>query len=80
MDYLSNTGSAITAGSNILVFKHGVITATSHGFTVGEPIFLGTNGVLTQTPPSTTNHAVVRVGIVKDANNIEVQIQVMGVN
>lgn len=76
----NNTGSPITAGSNILVFKHGVMTATSHGFTVGEPVFLSASGALTQTPPSTTNHAVVRVGLVKDANNIEVQIQVMGVN
>lgn len=61
--------------------KVGPITATAHGFaTIGAPLFLSTSGALTLTAPTTANMAVVRVGFVKDANTIEVQIQVMGIN
>lgn len=74
------TTAGETAGTNVTVYKAGVMPATSHGFTAGQPIYLDASGALTGTAPSTTGHAVVKVGIAKDANNIEVQIQVMGVN
>lgn len=71
---------AVSAGSIIQLTKVGSIVATGHGFTVGEPIFLGASGALTNTAPSADNSAVVRVGFAIDTNTIEVQIQVMGVN
>lgn len=72
-------GSVSTAGA-IVVVKSGEITATSHGFTVGAPLFLDASGAVTAIAPSADNMAVVRVGIAIDANTIDVQIQVMGVN
>lgn len=68
------------AATEVTVVKAGRLLATGHGLTVGLPIFLGASGVLTQTAPSADETAVVRVGIVQDANNIDVEIQVMGVN
>ena len=72
--------AAQSAGGAITVTKMGAMTVTSHGFTVGSPIFLDASGALTSTAPSTANMAVVRVGMAKDANTIEVAIQVVAVN
>lgn len=69
-----------TAGTDVTVYKTGIMPASSHGFTVGQPIYLDSTGGLTSTAPTTAAEAVVKVGIAKDADNIEVQIQVMGVN
>ena len=77
---LVNPGSSVSAGTDISVTKAGPITATAHGFTVGAPIYLGTTGDLSSTAPSANDEAVVQVGIARDANTIEVQIQVIGVN
>lgn len=73
------SGSVSAAGA-INVVKNGEITATAHGFTVGAPLFLDAGGAVTETAPTAENMAVVRVGMAIDANTIEVQIQVMGVN
>jgi hypothetical protein len=62
------------------VFKSGLMTATGHGFTVGKPVWLSASGALTSTAPSASNTAVVKLGMVKNANTIDVQIQIMGVN
>ncbi len=72
--------ASASAGSPITMTKTGPITVTAHGFTVGAPLFLDAAGAITATPPSASDTAVVRVGIVVDANTIDVQIQVMGVN
>jgi hypothetical protein len=69
-----------STGAAIPVVKAGLLTATAHGFTVGSPVFLDAAGAITSTAPSTANMAVVRVGLVKDANTIEVQIQVIAIN
>jgi hypothetical protein len=73
-------GAEVTAGNPVSVVKLGRITATAHGFTVGAPIFLDAAGALTGTAPSAADEAVVRVGIARTANEIEVQPQVVGVN
>jgi hypothetical protein len=62
------------------VVKMGPMTVTGHGFTVGKPVYLGASGALTSTAPTTSNLAVVRVGMVKSANIIDVNVQVVGVN
>lgn len=70
-----------TAGQDVNnVVKAGRMTATAHGFAIGKPIFLGAAGGLTNTAPSASGEAVVKVGIARDTNTIEVQIQTMGVN
>lgn len=77
---LAYPASLVTASGNLTVTKAGMITATAHGFTVGAPLYLSAAGAITATVPSVALQAVVRVGIVRDANTIEVQIQVMAVN
>ena len=68
------------AGVSVSVIKAGKFTATAHGYTVGAPIYLNDGGGLTNTPASAADDAIVKLGIARDANTIEVQIQVMGVN
>jgi hypothetical protein len=67
------------AGVSVTATKAGKLTATAHGFTVGQPIYLGAAGILTSTPPSADDLAVVKVGMAEDANTIDVAIQIMGV-
>lgn len=73
-------GALSAAGTAPGVAKLGEFTATAHGFTIGEPVFLGASGVLTSTAPTAVNTAVVMVGFVKDANTIDVAIREVGVN
>jgi len=69
-----------TAGTDINVVKHGIITATAHGLAIGQPCFLDDDGAVTSTPPSASGEASVKLGIPRDANTIDVNIQIMGVN
>lgn len=68
------------ATDEVTIVKAGKLTATAHGFTVGQPIYLGATGALTGTAPSTDNLAVVKVGMAEDANTIDVAISIHGVN
>lgn len=77
---LAFPAAGVSAGNAVRVVEAGEITATAHGFTVGLPVYLSASGAVTQTAPSTTNQAVVKLGMVKDANIIRVQIQIIGVN
>jgi hypothetical protein len=71
---------SVSPGGAVTVVEAGLINVPSHGFTTGAPLYLGSSGACTSTAPSTSGLAIVRVGIVKDANNIWVDPQVMGVN
>lgn len=77
---LTRPASLLAAGDPMTVVKHGTINVPTHGFTIGAPLFLSAAGAVTETAPTAANEAVVRVGMVIDANNIDVQIQVMGIN
>jgi hypothetical protein len=77
---LTRPASLLAAGDPMTVVKHGTINVPTHGFTVGAPLFLSAAGAVTETAPTAVDEAVVRVGMVIDANNIDVQIQVVGVN
>lgn len=77
---LVKTTGALTAGDATKITKSGTFTVAAHGFAIGAPIFLDTAGALTNTAPSASGTAVVRVAVAKDINTLEVQIQVMGVN
>lgn len=72
--------SPVSIGGSVTVVEFGLINVPSHGFTTGAPLYLSAAGVCTSTAPSTAGQAVVKVGQVKDANNIWVDTQVMGVN
>jgi hypothetical protein len=77
---LAYPASSVSAGGAVTIVKAGIINVPSHGFTVGTPVYLGASGAITNTAPSSAGNAIVKVGIVKDASNIDVQIQVMGIN
>lgn len=77
---LARPATLLAAADPITVVKNGIINVPTHGFTVGAPIFLDAAGAVTETAPSTADMAVVRVGMVVDANNIDVQIQVIAIN
>ena len=72
-------GASQAIAASVDVVKSGPITATAHGHALGEPIYLDSSGALTSTPPSSSGEAAVKVGVAKDANTIDVQIQIMGV-
>jgi hypothetical protein len=77
---LAYPSSAVSPGGAVNVVEMGLINVPSHGFTIGAPLYLGSSGALSSSAPSAAGDAVVKVGQVKDANNIWVNIQVMGVN
>ena len=65
------------AGASVTVVKAGKLTATAHGLgTIGEPLFLGSNGALIAAGSlaGTIGEAAKQVAVVRDANTIEVQI------
>jgi hypothetical protein len=66
--------TAATVGNAILVITDGVFEdAIFAGFTLNEPIFVGTSGVLTQTAPTTG--VLIEVGYYIGENKIEVEIK-----
>ena len=70
--------AGVSSGGSFSLVQQGDISVPSHGFTIGEPLWLGSSGLLTQTTPGgTLNEAVVKVGTVKDANTIKVKIQII---
>jgi hypothetical protein len=79
----SDSGSAATAdvaglvesanGSEFTIVYGGEMTATSHGFTIGSPLFLGKNGLISHADAETVNTVSKPVGIPIDANTILVQ-------
>jgi hypothetical protein len=77
---LVRPSALLAAGDPTQVVKHGKMSAPSHGFTVGLPIYLDASGALTQTAPSAADQAVVKVAMARDASTLEVQIQIMGIN
>lgn len=68
-----------TLGAGGTLCKIGNMTATGHGLSVGQPFFLSTAGALTSTAPSTEGDATVVMGIVRDANTLEVGIHHIGI-
>ena len=45
--------SAVSSGESIAVLIDGLIADATWNWTIGSPIFIGANGVLTQSPPET---------------------------
>ncbi len=45
------TANAALQGSPVTIYRPGLITEPSWSWIPGQPVYMGTNGVLTQTPP-----------------------------
>lgn len=76
-------GSNLSAGDSISLKTTGTLPTPDYNWNsadLGKPVFLGTGGQLTITPPSADNTAIVRVGMVQTTTSIFVQPQVVGVN
>ena len=69
---LGFTVTSVTAGNEVAIRTSGELNGFSN-LTVGQPIFLGTNGLLTQTAPTTGVYQ--QLGIAKSETSILVQIQ-----
>lgn len=76
-----NSGSNFN-GSHIITYgRVSTVTAMFTAADAGKPVFLGASGALTLTPPSAPGTAVVRLGVVIDANNFFFQgAHVVGIN
>lgn len=64
--------NAVNAGDNVAIAFAGKRTITSANFNTNQPVFLGVNGLLTQTAPTTG--ILQRIGIAQDSNNLIIDI------
>ncbi len=67
---------AIMLGTHVLGSSDSAFSASD----IGKPVFLTASGAFSVTAPTTTNYAVVRVGVVEDTDRIFVSPQVMYIN
>lgn len=70
--YAGITLNAASIGDTILVVRDGIITELTWNWIPDQPIFISTNGVLTQTPPSLP---IRRVGWAMSATQINLDPQ-----
>lgn len=83
---VNSTSSAISAGSNINVYLPGAIVTLQssdsafNSSDVGKPVYMASSGAFSTTIPSSTNDAVVLVGIVKTTSSFVVgNMQILGI-
>lgn len=69
---LGITQGAVISGATATVTTYGTITESSWNWTHGLPVFLSTNGQLTQTPPATGFRLI--IGRAKNATTLFVDI------
>jgi len=69
---LGVTQGAVISGATATVTTYGVMTESSWNWTAGLPVFLSTNGQLTQTPPTTGFRLI--IGRAKNATTLFVDI------
>lgn len=60
---LGLTTGAVSTGASATVQTFGSITENTWNWTVGEPVFLSTNGLLTQTIPTTGYRLIIGIPI-----------------
>jgi hypothetical protein len=77
---LAYPAATVIVGGAVQVTEEGLINVPSHGFTPGTSIYLGSSGAVTGTAPVAAGTAIVKLGQVKDANNIYVDIEIIGRN
>lgn len=66
------TTNAASAGGTVNVQSVGVLQDPAFSFVVGQAVFAGANGTLTQTPPAASN--VLRVGVATTTNSLLVDL------
>ena len=67
--------TAATTGNEVCVLLFGANTDITHaGFALNDPIFLGLDGALTQTPPSTSGQFRTQIGKSLGGNQIFINI------
>lgn len=67
------TLSAGAANTQATIADNGEIHEPSWNFIVSEPIYLGTSGNFTQTPPTTPGSIIMQVGYATSLNSIELK-------
>lgn len=65
--------NAAAIGDNVVVRFAGIAEEPSWTWTEGEPIFLGDDGVLTQTPPGIGS--LIELGVALTATSVDVRVQ-----
>lgn len=75
------TVGALSAGDPMTVTKSGKMTAASHGFTVGQPIWLAASGAVSGTAVTTSDSgkAAVQLGQAETSGQLDIQIAKNGV-
>jgi len=67
--------AAITAAASGAIVTDGLITGIGSAWTAGAAVYLSaTAGALTQTAPSTSGQVVLKVGIAKNATDLQIKI------
>lgn len=72
---LGMTTGAITSGASGPVLREGEITEPSWNWTIGSPIFLGVNGLLTQTRPTASGSFVLQVAFPVTSTKVFIDIK-----
>lgn len=67
------TTQAVPSAGDVAAYNSGVLTEVSWSWTVGQPVYLGTNGLMTQEAP-TAGYLLV-IGQPKNATSLIVEIQ-----
>jgi hypothetical protein len=67
--------SAAGIGTLVEIFDDKIIEEPTWSWTTGEPVFLGTNGLLTQTPPVSPALFSLQIGNALSATKLNVNIQ-----
>jgi hypothetical protein len=63
-----------SAGNAVSILSDGLITYSTWAFTIGADIFVGTDGVLTETCPSTSQYWTQKVGEARTATCIKIKL------
>ncbi|MCG3175460.1 MAG: hypothetical protein MOGMAGMI_00389 [Candidatus Omnitrophica bacterium] len=82
---IAHSASGVTAGQTIRVVTEGLYTlgssdAAFNAADIGKPVYLGSTGAFTITPPTTNNLAVKQIGVVRTTTTIFIQILTAYVN
>jgi len=62
--------ASVSSGETVDMLDEGVVENPSWSFTPGNPIYAGPNGTIVQTPPSTPNSVVQKLGVALTATKI----------
>ena len=71
------TRGAANIGTNVEIQTYGLMTELSWNWIAGQPIFLGTNGLLTQIPPTTGFSLIIAKALTSTDIFISVKIPII---